>query len=136
MSLKLDTLKKINNLKIAVFVILAVFIYYLFMILNENKNIEHFEKKITGNFCQYKSKSKNVVLKLYSFHQFSLSDRIENKFYGNGNWTISIDKKIIVTLDFENGDSLILQFLPKDNILISCDNLNAEIKFKKLNTIN
>jgi|JI7StandDraft_1071085.scaffolds.fasta_scaffold29867_5 hypothetical protein len=126
--------KKTKRLKLSLLVLAITVLYYLLVFSTTADSTKYYEQKIIGQFRM--TKSSEVILNIWPHHAFTLDNKIDNKFYGDGNWEISLNDYVLLKLDFENGETLTLKYLPQDSVLIGDNELTDKIKFQKSGSNN
>lgn len=125
-------LARVNGMrKVSIILGFSLVILYLVITLllkSENKEQLH-DNRLGGSYSMINSPA--VILNLWPNHMFTLENKISEKFYGDGNWETKLDGLTILTLDFENGESLNFKYLPHDSLFVNEDNLNLTIKLQK-----
>jgi hypothetical protein len=110
-------------------VILLMFL--ITVIITRTDKARQFEdSRLIGSFQMTDSPS--TVLTLHQGHMFTLENKINAKFYGDGNWETNTNDITTLTLDFENGESLNLKLIPDDSSLVSDNVQNQTIILQRL----
>lgn len=119
--------KSTKRFKQSIFALTVTVLYYLLVFSSTSNSIKYYEQEVSGRF---RSKD-SVVLIVFPYHSFTLQNKINNKYDGDGNWKITLDDFVLITLDFENGESLRLKYLPQDSMLVGENELTDNIVLQK-----
>lgn len=122
--------KSTKRFKQSVFTLTVTVLYYLLVFSSTSNSIKYYEQEVSGRF---RSKD-SVVLTILPHHSFTLQNKINNKYVGDGNWEVTFDDFVLLTLHFENGESLRLKYLPQDSMLVGDNELTDNIVFFACNT--
>jgi hypothetical protein len=110
--------QKISMLKVLSIIgilMLLVFVLVTFCI-NNDKTKQIPDQLLTGRYSTIDSPA--IVLNLLPGHAFTLENNVLDIFNGDGNWELTHDERMRLSLDFENGEHLTLTYTPGDSSFV------------------